>query len=105
MSLSPQTIEIHFKEVLAIAEKVKYLSEELGKIGQDTLPGIICDTKRGWNSEIAQKLVERELKVSGIYGEAARGLAALAAEMKEQAEEMYRTEMCNLTLASTRTYQ
>lgn len=104
MSMSQQTIEIHFKEVLAIAEKIRYLSEELGKIGQETIPGVICDTKRRWTSESAQKLVERELKVSSRYCEASRGLETLAAEMKEQAEEMYRTEMCNLTLASTRTY-
>lgn len=104
MSWSPQTIEIHFKEVLAIAEKIRCLSEELGRIGQETIPGIICETKRGWESEAAQKLVERELKMSNEYCEASRRLGVLAAKMKEQAEEMYRTEMCNLSLASTRTY-
>lgn len=104
MSLSPQTIEIHFKEVLAIAEKIGHLSQELGKIGQETIPGIICGTKRGWDSEAAQKLVERELKAGNEYCEMAGCLEALAEEMKEQAQEMYRAEMCSLTLASTRVY-
>ncbi len=104
MNLSPQTIEIHFKEVLAISEKIKRVSEELERIGQEVIPEILCETKRRWNSEAARKLVERELKMGNEYCNAARCLGALAAELSEQAQEIYKTEMCNLTLASTRIY-
>ena len=41
MNLSPQTIEIHFKEVLAISEKIKRVSEELERIGQEVIPEIL----------------------------------------------------------------
>ena len=57
MNLSPQTIEIHFKEVLAISEKIKRVSEELERIGQEVIPEILCETKRRWNSEAARKPV------------------------------------------------
>lgn len=104
MRSSPQTIEIYFKEVLVIAEQLRCLSMEMERIGQETIPKIICDTKRGWGSEAAQKLVAGELEVGNEYCEMARNLGVLAAEIKEQVKEMYRMEMCNLELASTRVY-
>ena len=52
----------------------------------------------------ADKLVERELKLGQQIGREGEGLYRIAEEMKEQAEEMYRMETLNVSLASNRIY-
>lgn len=104
MSRSSQTIEMHFKEILAITERIGSLAKELGRIGNEALPDAVYITKRGWNSACAQKLMARELKAGDQIREEAEHLKNLAEEMKKQAEEMYRMEQINSQLAVTRIY-
>lgn len=104
MSWPSKTIEIHFKEIFSLTEKVKCLSEELGGIGKETIPGVAAAAGRGWNSECGKKLMERELKLGMQIREEADILRHLSEEMKKQAEEMYRAEQMNSQLAVTRIY-
>lgn len=104
MSWLSKTIEIHFQEILSLAEKVSRFSEDLSGIGEETIPGTIAVVKRGWNSECGKKLMERELKLGMQIREEAEILGHLSEEMKMQAEEMYRAEQMNSQLAVTRIY-
>lgn len=104
MNLSQQTIEMHFKEIVALAEQIELFAKALGKIGQEEISGAAIDTKRGWESECSSKLVERELKLAEQIRAEGDVLCKIAGEMKEQAEEMYRMEMLNVALAVTRIY-
>ncbi len=104
MNLSQQTIEIHFKEIMALVEQLRLLSKEVEKIGQEGIFHTAFETKRGWESVCADKLVERELKLGQQIGREGEGLYMIAEEMKEQAEEMYRMETLNVSLASNRIY-
>lgn len=104
MSWPSGTIEMHFKEIVSLSEKVKRLSEGLGGIGEETIPGAIAAAKRGWNSASGRKLMERELKIGRQISEESAALRRLAEEMEKQAEEMYRAEQMNSQLAVTRIY-
>lgn len=104
MSWLSETIEIHFQEILSLTEKMRSLSENLGGIGEETIPGAIAVVRRGWNSECSKKLMERELKLGMQIQEEAEILRYLSEEMKKQAEEMYRAEQMNSQLAVTRIY-
>ena len=105
MNLSQQTIEIHFKEIMALVEQLRLLSKEVEKIGKEEgISHTAFETKRGWESVCADKLVERELKLGQQIGWEGEGLFRIAEEMKEQAEEMYRMETLNVSLASNRIY-
>lgn len=104
MSWLSKTIEIHFQEILSLTEKVRSLSEDLGGIGEETIPRVINDVRRGWNSECGKKLMERELKLGMQIREEAEILGHLSEEMKKQAEKMYQAEQINSQLAVTRIY-
>lgn len=104
MSWQSGIIEMHFKEIVSLTEKVKRLSEGLGRIGEETIPGAIAAAKRGWNSASGGKLMERELKIGRQISEESVALKRLAEEMEKQAEEMYRAEQMNSQLAVTRIY-
>ena len=104
MSWPSKTIEIHFREILVLTEKIKCLSEDLTGIGEEAIPEAVVAAKRGWNSESARKLMERELKIGTQVREESEALRHLAEEMKKQAEEMYRAEQVNSQLAVTRVY-
>lgn len=104
MSWPSGTIEMHFKEILSLTEKLKRLSEDLGGIGEETIPEAIAVAKRGWNSESGRKLMERELKIGMQIREESDALRHLTEEMEKQAKEMYRAEQMNSQLAVTRIY-
>lgn len=104
MNLSQQTIEMHFKEIMTLAEQIEVLAKELGKIGEKEISGAAMDTKRGWESACSQKLVERELKLAQQIRAEGDVLGKIAEEMKEQARQMYHMEMLNVALAVTRIY-
>lgn len=104
MNLSQQAIEMHFKEIVDLAEQIELFAKELGKVGREEISSAAIDTKRGWESECSGKLVERELKLAEQIRAEGDVLCKIAEEMKEQAEEMYRMEMLNVALAVTRIY-
>lgn len=104
MSWSSKTIEMHFKEILSLTEKVNRLSKGLSGIGEETIPETVAAVKRGWNSACGKKFMERELEIGIQIREEADALKRLAEEMKKQAEEMYRAEQMNSQLAVIRTY-
>lgn len=104
MNWPSKTIEMHFREILSLTDKIKCLSEDLTGIGEETIPEAIVAAKRGWNSESGRKLMERELKIGIQVREESEALRHLAEEMKKQAEDMYRAEQMNSQLAVTRIY-
>lgn len=104
MSWQSGTIEMHFKEILALTERVKRMSEDLGRVGGETIPGAVAGAKRGWNSASGKKLMARELKIGQQISEESDVLRRLAEEMEKQAKEMYRAEQMNSQLAVTRNY-
>lgn len=104
MNLSQQTIEMHFKEILALTEQLDVLAKEIGKVSQEEISGAAMDTKRRWSSACAQKLVERELRLAEQMRAEGDVLCKVAGEIKEQAEEMYRMEILNAALAAVRGY-
>ena len=104
MSLSQQTIEMHFKEIVALAEQIEIFAKDLGKVGQEEISSAAIEMKRGWESECSRKLVEKELKLAEQIRVEGDVLCKIAEEMKKQAEEVYRMEMLNVALAVTRIY-
>lgn len=104
MNLLQQSIEMHFKEIMDLAEQIEVLAKDLQKVGTEEISDAAINTKRGWSSACAQKFVERELKLAEQMRAEGDVLCKVAEEMKEQAEEMYRMELLNVALAVTRIY-
>lgn len=102
--MSPQTIELHFKETMEIAVRLKELSAKLNDMAEGKLLQIICSIKAGWNSECADILVGKEVRIVSNLAEEADRLNALAVEIESQAKKMYQLEMANRQLAITRIY-
>lgn len=102
--MSPQTIEVHFKETMEIAVRLKELSSELHNVAEKKMLQIICSIKAGWNSECADILVGKEVRIASELVEEADQLNALAVEVESQAKKMYQSEMTNRQLAITRVY-
>lgn len=99
-----QTIELHFKEIMSLASRLKELSGELDSLAGDKMMQLICNIKTDWNSECADILTGREVKIASLIIEEARHLNDLAQEMESQAEKMYQREIENTRLAVTRIY-
>ena len=102
--MSSQTIEMHFKEIMSLAMHLKELSRELDHLVQEKMMQIVYSIKAGWNSECADVLVGKEVKLAALLIEEANQLNSLALDMEERAEKMYQQEMANTRLAVTRIY-
>lgn len=102
--MSPQTIEMHFKEIMDLAAHLKDLAKKLSDIAEAEMMQIICSIKAGWNSECADILVGKEVKIAAGLAEKAVQLNVLAMEMESRAKKMYQSERANTQLAVTRIY-
>lgn len=102
--MSPQKIEMHFQEIKNLADRMKDISEEIKQTVQEEFMSAVNNTKAAWNSECADLLIGKEVRLCGQLLEEADCLMKLAAQMEEQAEKMYRREMTNRVLAETRIY-
>lgn len=102
--MSSQTIEMHFKEIMNLAFRLRELSGKLDDLAAEKMMQIVYGIKAVWNSECADLLTGREVKLAALLMEEAKQLDGLAADMESRAEKMYQQEMANIRLAVTRIY-
>lgn len=102
--MSKAKIEMHFQEIKQLSDQVRDLAERMKKKVQEELMGAVTGTKQVWNSECADLLIGKEVRLCGQLLEEADELLRIAVQMEEQAEKMYRMEMINHLLAETRIY-
>lgn len=102
--MSPQKIEMHFTEIMHLAARLRELSGKLKSTSENKVMQIACENRACWNSECADIVVQKEVKISGQLVSEAENLAAIAEEMESQARKMYQSEMFNYQLAATRIY-
>lgn len=102
--MSPQTIEMHFKEIMDLSDHLKGLARKLRDTAEVEMMETICSIKAGWNSECADILVGKEVKIAAGLAEEAIKLNALAMEMESKAKKMYQSEIENTRLAAARIY-
>lgn len=102
--MSPQTIEMHFAEIMHLSEQLSTLAKSLKLAAEEELMQNICENKACWNSECADILAGKEVKLAGGITARAKDLEKIAGEMEDQAKRMYQSEMLNIQLAATRIY-
>ena len=102
--MSSQTIELHFKEIMSLASRIKELKRKLSSLAGEEMMQIINSIQAGWNSECADILTGKEVKIVSMMLEEAEHLSSLAEEMEDQAKKMYQREIFNARLAFTRNY-
>ncbi len=102
--MQSQTIELHFKEIMSLALRIKELKRKLSTLAGEEMMQIINSIQTDWNSECADVLTGKEVKIVSMLLEETERLNFLAEEMEEQAEKMYQQEIFNARLAFTRNY-
>ena len=102
--MSQSTIEMHFKEIMDLAGQLRELSKLLGSVAEEEMMQNICNIKAGWNSECADILVGKEVRIASRLAQEADQLKEIAVEMESQAKKMYQSEIRNTQLAVTRIY-
>lgn len=101
---SSKEIEMHFAEIMHLAEQIEILAGALKSAAVDELMQIICKNRACWNSRCADILIGKEAKIgAGLIHEADK-LYEIEAQMKQQAKRMYQAELMNNQLAATRIY-
>ena len=102
--MSPQTIEMHFAEIIRLSEELQGLADSLKILGEQELIRSIRGNRACWSSKCADILGEKEVKISKNLCAEADRLSKTAKEMESRAQKMYQSEMLNIRLASTRIY-
>lgn len=102
--MSSQVIELHFKEIMSLASRIRELAGKINSQAEGNLMQVIGSIQAGWNSECADILTGKEVKIVSMMIEEAEHLNSLAEEIEEQAEKMYQREIINVRLAFTRNY-
>ena len=97
-------ISIRFKEVIYLAEQLMQISQKLEGIAQEELFRILCTTKEVWQSESADLLCQKEVKMIEQLLEEKETLQKLSGQLEERAKAMYLAECTNSLLAKTRIY-
>ena len=101
---SSKEIEMHFAEIMHLAEQIESLAGALKTAAQDELMQIICKNRACWNSRCADILIGKEAQIgAGLIHEAVE-LFEIADQMEHQAKRMYQAELMNNQLATTRIY-
>lgn len=102
--MSPQTIEMHFAEIMHLSKELDGLAKKLKILAEQEVMQMIRENRACWVSECVDILGEKGGKIgSDLYTEAER-LLKTASEMESRAQRMYQTEMMNIRLAATRIY-
>lgn len=100
----PWTIEMHFKETMALAEQLKNLSRAVKDVSENQIMQTAYQIKTDWNSECADIILGKEVKlVAGLLKESDT-LNRIAEEIEGQARELYQAELLGAQLARTRIY-
>ena len=102
--MSQSIIEVHFKEIMDLAGQIRELSKLLDSLAKEEMMQNICNIKAGWNSECADILVGKEVRIASGLAQEADQLNVIAAEMEDQAKKMYQSEISNIQLAVIRSY-
>ncbi len=102
--VSSTEIEMHFAEIMHLAEQIEMLAGTLKSAAEDELMQIICKNRACWNSRCADILIRKEAGIgAGLLHEADK-LYEIEEQMKQQAKKMYQAECMNNQLAATRIY-
>lgn len=98
------TIDIHFEEVMRLAEEILDVSNQMQVIYQDTLFPISVSINVMWNSENAEAFSRKVVGVASQLEEEAENIQKMAEDLKNHAQKIYRAETFNRTLAENRWY-
>lgn len=102
--MSPQTIEMHFAEIMHLSEELDGLARSLKTLAEQEMMQMIRGNRACWVSKCADILGEKEGKLESSLCAEAEKLLKTAKEMESRAQKMYQTEMMNIRLAATRIY-
>lgn len=102
--VSLQTIEMHFKEVTQLSRQLANLAKNLKAVGEEDIMRLVSEEKRCWNSECADVLTGKEVKLGRLLISEAERILKTAEEMEERAKKMYQAEMLSNQLAAVRVY-
>lgn len=102
--MSPQTIEMHFTEIMQLACLLKDQAKQLKILGDEELMQIIRENRACWESECADILAQKEVRLGTELINEAENLDKTAAEMESRAKKMYQSEMMNVRLGTLRIY-
>ena len=97
-------IEMNFTESMHLTKQIHQLAKELKITAEDEMMQNICENKTCWNSECADTLMGKEVKICVQLSAEADKLNAIAEEMENQIRRMYQSELFNNQLAVTRIY-
>ena len=99
-----QQIELHFNEVMNLAATIKEHAKALHKITKEEILQVANSTKAGWKSECANIYTQKEVRIDEQLTQEAQRLLKLAEKMEEYAMTMYKAEIRNKGIATTRVY-
>ncbi len=102
--MSGQAIEMHFTEIMDLSGKLREQADAIKNLSETGLMQVIFEIKAGWNSECADILAGKEVKISEGLCQEANRLFQIAEDMEEAARKMYRSELANSQLAIFRSY-
>jgi len=103
--MSPQTIEMHFSEIMRLSEELCGLADHLKALGERELMQLIRENRECWSSECADILGKKEVNTGRCLCAEADRLLKTAKEMESRAQKMYQSEMLNIRLAANRIYR
>lgn len=102
--MSPQTIEMHFAQIMQAAESLTDLSKSLRALGEQELLQAVRENRACWMGRCADILGEKEGRTGNSLCAEADRISKIAKEMEDRARKMYQSEMMNIRLAATRIY-
>lgn len=102
--MSPQTIEMHFAEMMQLSESLTDLAKSLKVLGEQDMMQVIRGNRACWISRCAEILGEKEGRIGSSLCAEAERISKIAQEMENRAKRMYQSEMMNIRLAATRIY-
>ena len=102
--MSPETIEVHFKEAMDSVFKLREEADKLSCLVGENVMELLCGIRADWNGRCAETVLEMEVRIAARIKEEAYRLNKISSEMEERAREMYRSEMVNYRLAASRIY-
>lgn len=102
--MSPQTIEMHFAEIMRLAKELDGLSGSLRNLAEQEMMQMIRGNRACWDSRCADILGEKEGRIGSSLRMESEKLLKTAREMESRAQKMYQTEMMNIRLAAIRIY-
>ena len=103
--MSPQTIEMHFAQIMQVAESLTDLSKSLRALGEHELLQAVRENRACWMGRCADILGEKEGRTGNSLCAEADRISKIAKEMEDRARKMSQSEMMNIRLAATRIHR